>query len=1289
MKTYILLFLCSLSLLVKAQAPKLISYQGVARGATGAVLVNQPIDVEFAIKENGNEIFRETHSLTTNAVGLFNVSIGSVNTSSFSAISWTNPPYNLEVYLDPAGGGSPVLVGSQNLISVPYALFAEKAGSAPPQNLSINSNSLSISNGNTIVLPAGTTYTAGAGIDVTGNVITNTAPDQTVTISGTGVSGVYPNFTITPVSSPSTTLIQGSNVLLNQAGNTYTVSSVTPTLSVTGNSISINPGNTQVLPNYSLTQSGSNINLQQNGSTIATVTLSSGVSYTAGPGIDITGGVISNTSPAYDITLSGPTVNNGIAPALSIDAQSLTVTSNSVIGLSHGGGTVTMTPASLTYTPGTNTLKLTDGLSVNTITLNSTPSTSIVSTNTNVLSVAQAGSSFSLSPVIQTLSASVSSISISNGNSIAWPAHALTLATNTLSINGPGGNAVVLPVTPATTLTAGSNVTVSGSFPTYTVSAPNYVLGTSSNSITLTNGVNSSSVAVPVQPISLLGTTLTAGPTTNSVNLNALPSNWTVTSGVIYPTILTNSVGIGTSGALTDKVEINHASSAANTHLHLKQTGADAFSRIKFSNAVAPSKYWINSVTSSLTDNNSGFNVFYYNGTIGRNLFTVAGDGKVSVNPFSMSYPALFEVNGAIEMDSTFAANGLNATPPVSGTNAGKIYYDRASNKFKVSENGSAWINLLGTPSPWAYNPGVLYPLNNPINDKVAIGSSFANSFLDVQAQAGSTVTASPLVNIENFNSSLNTSGLLRLSNTNGSAALIFAVNSHTTGDGIHVNMTNSNNGSNGIELTHQGIGNAGYFEINNTSSSSSAVIANSNASGPVVKATQNGLGEGGNIFVNNTSNANVGLRVKHMGVSDVIYSEHWGTSGRSGVFVSGNGTNTSPGLYVQTAGLGHGGFFEVIKPTSTANSVAGFNYGTGASIYGNNQGTGPAGEFVIPGGTSSSASALKATTFSTGFAFEAASTSGTAIQATNSSSTSATIYANNAGTGNGIFSSVGQGNALYAINNSSSTAAVYASNSGAYDGLGAYSNQGRAIYAQTSSTSGYSGIEAIHYGSGMGLLVTKAAGSTGGSVANFNNASSSNGSDAVMISNAGAGISLNVSKAAGTTNGPVAVFLNNSTANGADAVVITNNGAGSAIHAISGPTVTGGSNSALWIENGHMKATASATNAVVMSASNITGPTITASPAAGFKTTDVSGAVNINFSPLTNIGAGQYVEFRVTFLKPYASVPKVIATCRTYPLVVYVSGTSLNDCQIVIHNTGANPINNVSNVIVNYFIME
>lgn len=54
---------------------------------------------------------------------------------------------------------------------------------------------------------AGSTYTAGSGLSLTGTTFSNTAPDQTVSLTGSGgttVSGSYPNFTISSTSGSGT-----------------------------------------------------------------------------------------------------------------------------------------------------------------------------------------------------------------------------------------------------------------------------------------------------------------------------------------------------------------------------------------------------------------------------------------------------------------------------------------------------------------------------------------------------------------------------------------------------------------------------------------------------------------------------------------------------------------------------------------------------------------------------------------------------------------------------------------------------------------------------------------------------------------------------------------------------------------------------------------------------------------------------------------------------------------------------------------------------------------------------
>lgn len=132
------------TLLSMAQSPNLMNYQGVARNAAGNVIPNQPVGLKLSIlagSPTGTPVYTETRNVTTNAFGLFNVVVGSpgaINTTgTISGINWTaigagSGPKFLQVEIDPVGGSNYVNVGSTQLVSVPYALNANTAGSAPP-----------------------------------------------------------------------------------------------------------------------------------------------------------------------------------------------------------------------------------------------------------------------------------------------------------------------------------------------------------------------------------------------------------------------------------------------------------------------------------------------------------------------------------------------------------------------------------------------------------------------------------------------------------------------------------------------------------------------------------------------------------------------------------------------------------------------------------------------------------------------------------------------------------------------------------------------------------------------------------------------------------------------------------------------------------------------------------------------------------------------------------------------------------------------------------------------------
>ena len=121
------------ALQLSAQAPRGINYQGVARDSEGKAIASKKITVRISVLKNtadGDTEYKETHEVTTNAFGLFTLVIGqgNANTGSFDFISWAVGSKWLQLELDPNGGNSFQLIGSQQLMSVPYALYAQYSG---------------------------------------------------------------------------------------------------------------------------------------------------------------------------------------------------------------------------------------------------------------------------------------------------------------------------------------------------------------------------------------------------------------------------------------------------------------------------------------------------------------------------------------------------------------------------------------------------------------------------------------------------------------------------------------------------------------------------------------------------------------------------------------------------------------------------------------------------------------------------------------------------------------------------------------------------------------------------------------------------------------------------------------------------------------------------------------------------------------------------------------------------------------------------------------------------------
>src|SRR3954468_1913097 len=134
-----LLFLISTSafLLISTfalgQAPQAFKYQAVARNAAGAELSLTSIVIRISIHDispAGTIVYSEEHAVTTDQFGLFSINIGQGTPTSgtFSGIAWGSGAKFIEQEIDIGTGF--LNMGTTQLLSVPYALYAESSGAS-------------------------------------------------------------------------------------------------------------------------------------------------------------------------------------------------------------------------------------------------------------------------------------------------------------------------------------------------------------------------------------------------------------------------------------------------------------------------------------------------------------------------------------------------------------------------------------------------------------------------------------------------------------------------------------------------------------------------------------------------------------------------------------------------------------------------------------------------------------------------------------------------------------------------------------------------------------------------------------------------------------------------------------------------------------------------------------------------------------------------------------------------------------------------------------------------------
>ena len=403
-----------------------------------------------------------------------------------------------DISVTPVDGTGTVTINSTSQGGVTDIIAGSNISISPASGLgSVTVNALS------------TIYTAGNAINITNEVITNTAPDQFVSLIGTGaanVTGSYPNYTISVEPGENSTItkdnfvssgsaaytlsvIPNSSLYIEvfisgvyQEDSTYTVSGDVLTFSTapdTGDTIEVvifdlgaanggggGAGVTSLSAGTGIFLTGSTGNitvtntfpdqtvvLNASGATTVTGTYpvfnvsSVDTTYSAGTDISVAGTVISNTAPDQTVTLTDGTgiTTSGTYPNFTI-ANSLPDQTVALTG--SGSTTITGTYPSFNVDSTNTTYTAGSGLSlVGTEFSNTAPDQTVAITGSNAATVTGTYPNFN-----------VSSPSISAGTSISLD----VTNPNDIVINNTAPDQVV-------SLTASTGIQITGTYPSFTI----------------------------------------------------------------------------------------------------------------------------------------------------------------------------------------------------------------------------------------------------------------------------------------------------------------------------------------------------------------------------------------------------------------------------------------------------------------------------------------------------------------------------------------------------------------------------------------------------------------------------------------------------------------------------------------------------------------------------------------------------------------------------------------------------------------------------------------------------
>jgi len=254
-KTFAFTYLLLITTLCFTQVPQAFRYQTMVRDGLGIAIVNRIVSIKISIlkdEPNSAGIYSENHKIATNDYGMVNLSVGagSAITGNFATIDWSTGTFFIKIDLDITGGNNYQFMGTTQLLSVPYALYAERANISNADTSSNNELQVLSQNGLQVSLSQG-----GGAINIADN--DNDSENEIQSISKTG-----------------------NNITLSKNGGSV-VDSDNQQLTANGNQLTISNGNTVTLQDnvndadadplneiQQITKTGNTINLNKNGGSV-------------------------------------------------------------------------------------------------------------------------------------------------------------------------------------------------------------------------------------------------------------------------------------------------------------------------------------------------------------------------------------------------------------------------------------------------------------------------------------------------------------------------------------------------------------------------------------------------------------------------------------------------------------------------------------------------------------------------------------------------------------------------------------------------------------------------------------------------------------------------------------------------------------------------------------------------------------------------------------------------------------------------------------------------------------